>query len=65
MDIAFHKLDISHAELRAGLRTTNLHLSPFACHIFTLELRIIPASARHYPRDTPGWRMMMGLRCAC
>ena len=36
MDFHFHKLDVSHAELRPGLRTANLHLSPFACHIFTL-----------------------------
>ena len=53
LDIDFHKLDVSHAELRAGLRTANLHLSPFACHIFTLQLRIILARARHYPRRHP------------
>ena len=52
VDIDFHKLDISHAELRAGLRTANLHLSPFACHVFALQLRIIPARARHRPRAT-------------
>ena len=61
VDVHFHKLDVPHAELRAGLRTANMHLSPLTGQILTLQLRISARRARTRVVDDEG---APTLRCA-